>query len=229
MPSDEDRHSNDKPRLALPPLPYAKKGIATRLVARVKGVGGFVNLSGNYNYLEEGYYVSQDFEAEGRVIRPTCKEMLDAYVTPLLLEKSKRADINTANYYITNGYFEPPVIVDTINPFMSRHSIVQKVGHVERVARSLTRNFKYAICCQPLPDEARIGYFRAVLGWCAAARYRLLAQHVWERLRIPLATVRVIILADDSLLLSDLAPLPFYTLNSREKLHVQKQVEEWLT
>ena len=48
-----------------------------------------INLTGNYNYLERGYYASQDRELEDRVIYPSCQEMIDAYVPPLFLEKAR--------------------------------------------------------------------------------------------------------------------------------------------
>ncbi len=200
-----------------------------RFVARLKGREGFVNLCGNYNYLEHGYYASQELELAGKKIAPTCKEMLDAYITPLMLEKARRAGIAVPDHYITNGYFEPPAIVDTINPFMYRHSLVQKSGHVERVARSLTRNFKYAICCQEIPTDAKVGFFRQILGSTQVSKYRDLAQAIWDKLNIPLAEARIVTLASGDLLLSDLSPLPYHKLNSREHQQLEEQVAEWLT
>jgi hypothetical protein len=188
-----------------------------------------VNLTGDYSYLENGYYISQDLEASGANAHPTCKEILDGYITPLFLEKGKLNGLPVPEYYITNAYFEPPVVVDTINPFMSRHSIVVKQGHQERVAKSLTRNFTYAICCQELPPNARVGYFRAVLGWCAIPRYRELAEAVWKIYGMPLAVVRIITLEDDSLMLSDLDILPFGSLNSRERLYIERKIDHWQT
>lgn len=184
----------------------------------------FVNLSGDYRYLTAGYYASQDMEATGKPIHPTCKEILDAYIVPLFLEKARLAGLQTASYYITNDHFEPPVIVDSINPFMSRQSVVLKSGHQERVARSLTRNFTYAICCQELPAAARIGHFRAVLGWSLAQRYRPLAAAVWQVFRLPLATVRVIVAPKGHILFSHLEPLPFSSLTARELQYIRARV-----
>ncbi len=186
-----------------------------------------VNLSGDYRYLKLGYYASQDFERGTNGIHPTCQEIMDGYVMPLFLEKARRANVPVPNYYISNGYFEPPVIVDTINPFMSRHSIVNKAAAQERVAKSLTRNFTYAICCQELPHGARVGHFRAVLGWSPNPRLRPVAQSVWDVFRMPLARVRVIIVGDQALL-SGLQPLPYEKLSERERTYVEKAVR-WRT
>jgi hypothetical protein len=187
-----------------------------------------VNLAGDYRYLKLGYYASQDFETGTNGIHPTCQEIMDGYVMPLFLEKARRAEVPIPNYYISNGYFEPPVIVDTINPFMSRHSIVMKASAQERVAKSLTRNFTYAISCQELPPGARVGYFRSVLGWSPNPRFRALAQSVWEVFRIPLARVRVIVVDNSQALLSGLQPLPFERLSERERSFVEKMVR-WRT
>ncbi|MEK6711750.1 MAG: hypothetical protein AABZ64_14350 [Nitrospinota bacterium] len=193
-------------------------------VAYHPGGDFLVNLAGDYNYIESAYYVSQDIEAAGHAVHPTCKEMLDAYVPPLFLEKAKLAGLPVPNYYVTNDFFEPPVIVDTINPFMYRQMVVLKENMQRRVAKSLTRNFTYAICCQELPERARVGYFRAVLGECGAGRHRKLAAKVWETFRLPLAEVRVIILPGGEILLSGVDPLPYLKLTARERTRLNRVV-----
>jgi hypothetical protein len=197
-------------------------------IAYLKGESCLVNLAGDYRYLSTGYYSSQDLECEGITVRPTCKEVMDGYIVPLFLEKAKLAGLSVPAYYVTNDYFEPPVVVDSVNPFMTRHSVVRKAGHQDRVAKSLTRNYTYAICCQVLPPEARVGEFRAVLGWSASSRYRNLAASVWEVFRIPLALVRIIIDGEGNPLFSALHPLPLSQLNSRELGHL-KGLVQWQT
>jgi hypothetical protein len=184
----------------------------------------FANLAGDYRYMTSGYYISQDLEAAAKPVHPTCKEVLDGYIVPLFLERVKLAGLRTPVYYVTNDYFEPPVIVDSLNPFMPRQSIVYRARQQDRVAKSLTRNFTYAICCQEFPSGARIAHFRAVLGWSVRCRFRPLAATIWQVFRIPLAAVRVIILGDDDILLSGLKPLPFKRLTARELHHLHAQV-----
>ena len=104
----------------------SKKQRRGPVIARYKEADFLVNLAGNYDYLELPYYISQDLELQGRKIHPTCKEMLDAYVTPIFLEKAKIAGLPIPEYYISNGYFEPPVIIDPINPFMIRSRVVHQ-------------------------------------------------------------------------------------------------------
>lgn len=187
-----------------------------------------VNLAGDYDYLGQGYYASQDLEAAGLSVRPTCQEALDAYVTPVFLEKAQQLGLTTPEHYTTHGDFEPPAIVDSLNPFMSRQSVVRSPAAQERVARSLTRNFKYLISCQSLPPGARVSWFRAVLGWCQPPVYRPLAQQVWTIFHLPLARVRVIVPVKGAPLLSGVWPLPADELNARE-VGVVHSVVSWPT
>jgi hypothetical protein len=151
--------------------------------------------------------------------------MLDAYVPPLFLHTASLAGLPVPEYYVSNGYFEPPVIVDPVNPFMIKSRVVFKPGRVNSVAKSMTRNFTYAICCQELPPQSRIARFRSVLGWCTSPRYRPLSRAIWETFHIPLATVRVIIQADETILLSDLSQLPWSSLQKRELTYLEERVQ----
>lgn len=184
----------------------------------------FVNLAGDYNYLEFPYYRSQDYENDGKPVHPTCKEMLDAYITPIMLEKLKKAGVAVPEYYISNGYFEPPVIIDPINPFMTKSRVVWKGPHSNTVAKSMTRNFTYAVSCQELPPGSSVHFVRAVLGWTNLVRFREIAEAVWRVLRVPVAKVRVVETAEKKLLLSDLLQLPFEKLNQRELTHIDRVV-----
>jgi hypothetical protein len=183
-----------------------------------------VNLAGNYDYLEQPYYVSQDRELAGEPIHPTNKEMLDAYVPPLFLEKAKVSGLSVPRYYISNGYFEPPVIIDPINPFMIKSRTVWKAARTRAVAKSMTRNFTYAICCQEIPAGARIRKARVIFGHTSIARYREAVRCIWDVFHIPLAVVRLMELTDGSLLLSDVSQLPYDSLRSRERDFIEERV-----
>jgi len=188
----------------------------SRLIVPYEAEKCLVNLAGNYDYLELPYYISQDFENGGQRIHPTCEEALDAYVTPLFLEKAKLSGLPVSTYYITNNYFEPPVVIDSVNPFMIRSRVVLKPGREQSVAQSLTRNYKYSICCQEIPEGARVRYFRAVMGWCNIPRYKAFALEIWRVFKMPLARVRIIEKSDGTIFYSDLSQLPFEKLNKKE-------------
>jgi len=195
-----------------------------QFIARLVDSGGLINLAGNYDYLSSGYYLSQDCENSGRSIHPTCMEMLDAYVPPLFLEKARLAGAPVPEYYISNGYFEPPVIVDPINPFTLRGRVVLKSGRAHTIAKSLTRNFTYAVCCQEIPEGAKVAYFRSVLGWAVQPRFQELSSIVWEVFGVPLAKVRVVRTESNKFLLSDISPLFMEDLGVREAGYLKERV-----
>jgi len=193
-------------------------------IARLADEDSIINLGGNYDYMSMAYYISLDHENNGETIKPSCREMLDAYIPPLFLEKAKFARIAIPEYYISNGFIQPPVIADPINPFTLKGRIILKPARAKSIAKSLTRNFTYAICCQELPEGSRVHYFRSVLGWSAGTQYRELARIVWEVFKVPLARVRVVQQIDGSYLLSDIGPLLFEKLNARELHYIEERV-----
>jgi hypothetical protein len=195
------------------------------LYARFDTADCWVNLAGDYDYLTDGYYVSMELEMDGGLnVHPTPMEVLDAYVTPIFLEKAKRAGLDIPQWYITNDYFDPPVLIDSLNPFMSRQKLVHSAAQQEKVAKSLTRNFTYAICCQELPAGASVRSFKSVLGWCEQPRYREAARRIWEVFGIPLGLVRTIEPRSGPVLLSGIWPLRPGTLNPRERAWIEEHV-----
>ncbi len=183
-------------------------------------VACWINLAGDYDYLTNGYYLSQELELAGEPVRPTCREILDAYITPLMIEKASAAGLDVLPYYITNSYFEPPVLIDTLNPFMNRQRVVRSPAQQEKAARSLTRNFTYAICCQELTDDLRLRHIRTFLGWTRHTPYLPVARSIWEIFGIPIAKVRVAESGSRPPVLTGIWPLPWCDLTGpeREKL-----------
>jgi hypothetical protein len=203
----------------------APKPASRGLLAYHPGEDCHVNLTGDYTYLDPGYYLSQDQQLLDRPVHPTCREALDAYVVPVLMERARFARIPVPDHHLSNDHFDPPALVYPLNPFMTKHSEVWKGGHQEEISKSQTRNYTYAICVQKLPVGSKVVTFRAVLGWTMKPAHRLLAAAIWQSLRIPLARVVAIQTTIGELLLSALRPLPAETLTSRE----WRQLESLLT
>lgn len=183
-----------------------------------------INLAGTYDYMGSPYFISQELEASGLRVRPSCAEMLDAYIVPILLEKAKTNGIAVPAYFISNGYFEPPVIIDPVNPFMFKGRTILSSNNPEKIAKSMTRNYTYAICCQELPPGSKIKRFRSILGWSVLRDFREISSMIWKVFRIPLARVRVIILAGGEILLSDISYLRLEDLNEKELGYLRGKV-----
>jgi hypothetical protein len=110
-------------------LPASNRCSSSAHLAYLDNEACFVNLGGDYRYMTSGDYISQDIEATGATIHLTCQELLDGYIMPLSLERARLAGLRVPFYYITSDYFDPAVIVDSVNPFMLRQRIVLKAGH----------------------------------------------------------------------------------------------------
>lgn len=174
--------------------------------------------------MSEGHYGSVEAEVAGVKVYPTIKESLDAYVVPLLMERASAAGIPVPEYYISNGYFEPPAIVYPINPFMKKHSVVYKAGHVKRIAKSMTRNHKYAICVQKITDDVAIREYKCIMGTTTCDELQAMAAQVWELFHLPICTLRVI--EDGKIMLSAIEPCPLHELGSKE-LKLLRKANEW--
>lgn len=183
-----------------------------------------MNILGDYRFMSEGHYGSVEAEIAGVKVYPTIKESLDAYVVPLCMERAKIAGIPVPDYYITNDYFQPPAIVYPINPFMKKHSVVYKAGHVKRIAKSMTRNFKYAMCVQKIAEDVAIREYKCVLGTTTCDELEDLAARVWELFHLPICTLRII--ENGHLMLSAIEPLPLHELGSKE-LKLLRKANEW--
>ncbi|MDH7508777.1 MAG: RimK-like ATPgrasp N-terminal domain-containing protein [Methanomassiliicoccales archaeon] len=184
----------------------------------------FVNIAGDYRYLSEGHYESVEAEVQEIPVYPRVKEALDAYVVPLCMERAKRAGIPVPEYYISNGFFEPPAIIYPINPFMRRHSVVYKEGHVKTIGKSLTRNYKYPILVQRIREDASIREFKCILGTTTTDEFETIANQIWNLFHLPICKVRVI--EDGEVLLSAIEPLPLHQLKSKE-LKLLRKANEW--
>ena len=96
-------------------------------------------LSGNYEYLTDGYYECQDAELSGAPgVMPTCADALDAYVVPIALEKAANAGIAVPDWVLTHEYFPVPAVCYGVNPFSRRYAIVRAESERESAAKQLT-------------------------------------------------------------------------------------------
>jgi hypothetical protein len=102
--------------------------------------------------------------------------------------------------------------------------VVLKPGREKAIAKSMTRNFTYAICCQKLDPNDEVVKFRSVLGWCTNPEFRHLSKFVLDIFHIPLATIRVIIEKNGAKLLSDISPLEFNDLRATEYEYLEGKI-----
>lgn len=187
---------------------------------------GFVNQRGDYTYLKEGYYLSQDALFEPGATYPTPREALDAYVVPVAIFKAQRAGISTPDCFLSNEYIPVPALMYAVNPYMRRHALVLKERSSRAIAKSLTRNFKYVMLGQKWPEGATLREFNLILDHTPTVDFAGLAKKLWTVFHLPIARVRVIVVPGRETLLSAILPLPLYRLK-RKELQLLHRAEQW--
>lgn len=199
---------------------YATRPLPSDLLA----AGVFVNLTGDYGYLSDGYYQSMQAEHEGCIALPSPAEALDAYVVPLALTKAKAAGIAIPDWEIANDdtvSFDPPLIAYPVNPFQSQGIVANDLTATEETIKTLTMGGKYALVLQDIPKDSRVDTMRVILGKCLKPEYADLAARVWETFHVPLARVKVIV-TETTYLFSAIEPLTREELTQNEKAIVKE-------
>lgn len=176
-----------------------------------------LNASGEYAYLDAGYYASLDAELAGEVVLPSPEEALDAYVVPIMLDKARRAGIEVpVATLVTDRFPEPPFFAWPVNPFSNKGELILDVASLEARKGGLSYAGKYAVLCQRLGHDYRLDTARVVVGRCSVPEFAELAREAFRILRLPLMKLRVIVSAD-AYALSGVEPLPLTSLTGEER------------
>ncbi len=161
-------------------------------------IKGFtVNLNNDYRYLKTGYYVSMHAEVLGNEVIPSTENIIDASRTPILLLKASKAGIPTLPYVTTSSVkqitaeFAFPVVVFAVNPFSYEgYKVAANRSALYRAVKSLSMNYKFAVCVQPLKGEMLS--CKTIFGKCEYGReIAAISEKVYETFRIPLCKLHV--------------------------------------
>jgi hypothetical protein len=119
-----------------------------------------LNINSDYRYLKTGYYVSLHAEVMGNAVIPSSENIIDANRTPLLLLRASRAGIPTLPFLVTDSVKKIaseqgfPVVVFAVNPFIyDGYKTARNKSALYRAVKSLSMNYKFAVCSQPLKGE----------------------------------------------------------------------------
>jgi len=161
-------------------------------------VKGFtLNLDTDYRYLKTGYYVSVHAEVLGNPVIPSTESIIDASRTPILLLKASKAGIPTLPYLMTDSVkqittqFAFPVVVFAVNPFSYEgYRIASNRSSLYRAVKSLSMNYKFAVCVQPLRGEMLS--FKSIFGKCEyAGEVARISERVYETFKIPMCKLHI--------------------------------------
>lgn len=156
-----------------------------------------LNLNNDYRYLKTGYYVSMHAEVLGNTVIPSSENIIDASRTPILLLKASKAGIPTLPYLVTGSVKEViaefgfPVVVFAVNPFSyDGFKIARNKSALYRAVKSLSMNYKFAVCVQPLRGE--MISFKSIFGKCESdGVISRISEKVYELFKIPICKLHV--------------------------------------
>jgi hypothetical protein len=177
-------------------------------------------ISENYFYKTEPYYTILNAELEGKKVRPSSIDILDAYVVPICLERAKLAGIPVCEWEISQAYVPLPSIIYGLNYFATTSDFfaVSDAEHAKEVIKHVTNKGKYPFCYQKIGEGATIHSCPAIFGKTsdACSIVAPIAEKIYETFSIPL--VRMIMVRNGNRYeLSSLSPMRYSQMSDADR------------
>ncbi|MEM4713500.1 MAG: RimK-like ATPgrasp N-terminal domain-containing protein [Candidatus Bathyarchaeia archaeon] len=157
-----------------------------------------LNINNDYRYMKTGYYVSLHAEILGNDVVPTTENAIDAYRLPVLLVRASKNGAPVMPYLVTDSVkqimaeFSFPVVVFAVNPFsFNSFQTAKNRTALYRAVKSLSMNYRYAVCAQPLCGE--MISVKSFFGECASedGNVREIVKKVYETFNIPVCKLHL--------------------------------------
>jgi hypothetical protein len=145
-----------------------------------------------------GYYVSLHAEILGNTVIPSTENIIDAHRMPILLVRASKVGIPTAPYLVTDSVkkiileFNFPIAIFAVNPFSyNGFKIAKNRSALYRIIKSLSMNYKYAVCAQPFTNEMIT--FKSIFGKCEIndKGVKEISKQFYETFKIPICKLHV--------------------------------------
>lgn len=170
-----------------------------------------LNIQPDYRYMRMGYYVSMQAEVMGCPVIPSCQDSLDAYRTPILLLRARKAGLAISPYVVSDNVkdimFEVnfPMILFPLHPASNGgYKVVHSEGSLYRAVRSLGMNQKYPVCAENL--FGRLISVKSLLGAVDDSIVAGMATRVYEEFKLPIFRLIVQVVEQEPYL-CNLAPV----------------------
>ncbi len=165
-----------------------------------------LNLNNDYRYLKTSYYVSTHAEVLGNGVIPSSESIIDASRTPILLLKASKVGIPTLPYVVTGSVKQIisllgfPLVIFAVNPFCyDGFSVAQNKSALYRAVKSLSMNYKFAVCAQPL--KGHMISFKSFFGKCTMeGEAAKLSMRAYEVFKLPMCKLHVQTVGDKAYL-----------------------------
>lgn len=157
-----------------------------------------LNINNDYRYLKTGYYVSLRAEVMGNPVIPSSENIIDANRNPLLLLRAAKAGIPTMPFLVTDSVKKIiieigfPLVIFAVNPFIyNGFKIARNKSALYRAVKSLSMNYKFTVCAQPLKGEMLS--FKSIFGKSEQSdeETRKISEKVYEIFKIPVCKLHV--------------------------------------
>ncbi|MGB9853909.1 MAG: RimK-like ATPgrasp N-terminal domain-containing protein [Candidatus Bathyarchaeales archaeon] len=158
-----------------------------------------LNINNDYRYMKTGYYVSLHAEILGNKVVPSTENIVDAYRLPILLVRASKAGVPTMPYLVTDSVkqiiaeFSFPLVVFAVNPFsFNGFKTAHNRSALYRAIKSLSMNYRYAVCAQPLHGE--IASYKSFFGKSDAVdneNVNEISRKVYETFNIPVCKLHI--------------------------------------
>jgi len=189
-------------------------------LAVVKRNHAYHVIAEDYSYKTEAYYTILERELSGENIHPSSRNVLDAFVVPICLERAKLTGIPVMEWGISQAYVPLPAILYGLNYFATASDffVVQDNEQAKDVVKHITNKGKYPFCYQKLDDGATIhtctAVFGRTVGSCTAIEGY--AEKIYNLFSIPLVSM-VFVKTGSGVVLSSLAPTRYTHLTEKER------------
>jgi hypothetical protein len=191
--------------------------------------GGTLHIvSEHYGYKTEPYYTILDYEARGVNVFPTSRDVIDASVVPICLERARLNGIPVCKWGISQGYVPIPSILYGMNYFSntSDYSLVESVPDSKKVINHITNNGKYPFCYQDLPEGGTIEPIISIFG-NVVEKDRVvsnIAKKIYGIFNIPIITL-VFIRCGEECFLSSLSSAKYSAMTKKERALLKSYLE----
>lgn len=157
-----------------------------------------LNVNNDYRYMKTGYYVSLHAEILGNKVIPSTENIIDAYRLPIMLVRASKAGVPTLPYFVTDSVKQImsevkfPLVVFPVNPFsFCSFKTAHNRSALYRAVKSLSMNYRYAVCVQPLHGE--MTEYKCFFGKCMAQNEKVneISMKVYETFNIPVCKLHI--------------------------------------
>jgi hypothetical protein len=182
-------------------------------------------VSEHYGYKTEPYYTILDYEARGIKVAPTSRDVIDASVVPICLERARAVGVPVCKWGVSQGYVPIPSIIYGVNYFSNTtdYSIVEDIVASKKVINHITNNGKYPFCYQELKEGHSMESVISIFGNTVDKERDItnIAKKIYEIFSIPLVTL-VFIRVGEECFLSSLSSVKYSKMSKKERVILEE-------